>query len=821
MMKRPFLTFAMLCVLLPAVGEDLRVDSVRLLGPFCIQQPMLVDSVDAAQKRYAREQLLDTPLSTDSLWKTAGKAIAEAPRSADSTSVELCLAGFEFDVRGVAKLKVEAEGPSQRKVFVDGVEARDEKSYLPGRHRVMVRYMADTTALNIQLKAKELDRITLVSPKVDGKRPFSMADNMEMYYYSDVSLSATGRFARVKSARYRPDGTLEGKTKLSELATGRELTEEDFYQWMPRTDRYLSIRKEDGNRKLYSVDPATNTAELLCAQLPEGWFSMSPTEDFLIVGEEVKGPDREQGGVYEILDPDDRQPGNRNRTRLSRFDLRTGVLQPLTFGHKKLYLYDLSSDGKYMVFGFSRDRLTQRPTTLTTLCRMDLSTLKVDTLVKEDGFMSSVQYIPGTQKLLVTGSAEAFGRIGCTLPNNLIPNEYDYQLYLLDADTKEVKPLTRDFDPSIQSVLAAENNRCFFTAENKDSISLYRMSLDDYSIQAVDQPCEVISRMALSNDGSTFLYYGSGACSPNMLYRLTFGKKNAMRAEVVENLNAARMKELALGTCKGFEFQSKNGYKLTGHYYLPANFDEGKKYPVIVHYYGGCSPTSRRFGGGNHYPAHYWNALGYVVLIVNPSGASGFGQEWASRHVNTMGEGVAEDIIEATEWLAKNEWIDKEKIGCVSASYGGFMTQLLLTKTDLYAAGISHAGISDHTSYWGEGYWGYSYSEVSAANSYPWTRKDLYVDRSPLYNADKIHRPLLFTHGSADTNVPIGESIQMYTALKLLGVPTAFVVVEGENHHIMDFHKRQKWINTMVAWFDRWLKGDDSWWKEIYSPKEL
>ena len=121
-MKRPFLTFAMLCVLLPAVGEDLRVDSVRLLGPFSIQQPMLVDSVDAAQKRYAREQLLDTPLSTDSLWKTAGKAIAEAPRSADSTSVELCLAGFEFDVRGVAKLKVEAEGPSQRKVFVDGVE---------------------------------------------------------------------------------------------------------------------------------------------------------------------------------------------------------------------------------------------------------------------------------------------------------------------------------------------------------------------------------------------------------------------------------------------------------------------------------------------------------------------------------------------------------------------------------------------------------------------------------------------------------------------------------------------------------------------------
>ena len=97
---------------------------------------------------------------------------------------------------------------------------------------------------------------------------------------------------------------------------------------------------------------------------------------------------------------------------------------------------------------------------------------------------------------------------------------------------------------------------------------------------------------------------------------------------------------------------------------------------MIVHYYGGCSPTSRRFGGGSHYPAHYWNALGYIVLIVNPSGASGFGQEWASRHVNTMGEGPAQDIIDATRQFARDvAQVDSTKIGCVSASYGGFMTQ--------------------------------------------------------------------------------------------------------------------------------------------------
>ena len=187
-----------------------------------------------------------------------------------------------------------------------------------------------------------------------------------------------------------------------------------------------------------------------------------------------------------------------------------------------------------------------------------------------------------------------------------------------------------------------------------------------------------------------------------------------------------------------------------------------------------------------------------------------------------MGEGPAQDIIDATRQFARDvAQVDSTKIGCVSASYGGFMTQYMLTKDNPFACGISHAGISDHTSYWGEGYWGYSYSEVSAANSYPWTRKDLYVDRSPLYNADKITKPLLFTHGTADTNVPIGESIQMYTALRLLGVPTAFVEVEGENHGIMDPAKRVKWINTMVAWFQRWLNDDPSWWDAIYTPKKL
>ena len=106
-------------------------------------------------------------------------------------------------------------------------------------------------------------------------------------------------------------------------------------------------------------------------------------------------------------------------------------------------------------------------------------------------------------------------------------------------------------------------------------------------------------------------------------------------------------------------------------------------------------------------------------------------------------------------------------------------------------------------------------------DNYPWTNKKLYVDQSPLYNADKIHTPLLFLHGDADHNVPVGESIQMFTALKLLGRPTAFVAVKDQDHHIMEHDKRIKWQDTIFAWFARYLKSDPTWWNALYPDKAL
>ena len=817
----------------PAEVQAIRVTAHRHVGPLAIPSPVATDSVDLQAKAFDAKSLLKAPLRLD--------AVATAPTTNDSLvllaptdkAAALHLVGFALSNNSFAKAAIEVEGCKNFELYVDGKSQRAGQSLtlLPATHDVVIKALTigKTDTLRLSVRPEKAGTVSLAA-KGTVDRPFTFGDLLLDWHYTSIALSPNGQLAIVSLYNYSPDGKPNYRHEVRQLNSGRVLETRQGLRWMPRTNRYLVTQTgADGRRSLVSIDPLTRDETVLTPDLPEGSWRMLPNERQLVYTLQDNGEQEKNRDVHEVVHPDDRQPGWRSRSRLALYDLATGLMRPLTSGFHSIGLQDVSADSRYLLFAKYSDDITRmRPTTLTSLFRLDLETMGVDTLVWQDGFLEGAHFSPNGRQVLLEGSPEALGGIGNVVPDGRVPSMIDKQLYLMSLDQPQrsadgmvrfaTRPLTRDFNPSVaRAVWSTADGMIYLTAEDRDYIHLFRLDPKSSKFTLVDSREDVVSRFALASNAPVMIYSGQSATNADRLYTL---QTRQLKATLAEAPNDEQHSHLQLSQCQAWTFVNAQGDSVCCRYYLPPSFDPSKKYPMLTYYYGGCSPTSRYFD--SRYSPQVFAAQGYVFLVVNPSGATGFGQEWSSRHVNTAGKGVAEDIIGAVKaFTAQHTWVNANKIGCFGASYGGFMTQYLQTQTDIFAAAISHAGISDHTSYWGEGFWGYSYSQTSMGGSYPWTRKDLYVDQSPLFNADKIHTPILFLHGTADTNVPVGESIQMYTALKLLGRPTALVLVEGENHHILAYQKSIDWQHTMEAWFARWLKDEPEWWQSLYPDKKL
>lgn len=826
---------AALMASISASAETIEVKTLKYAGPYAVAQPWMADSVNIKGEAFDLKQLLDSPLSFTLLNK--GKEVTVAQLLADKQDA-LHLASFCVSNTQRTKATIAVEGLEQYRLFVDGeqVEVNGDKAetiLTPSQHTVVIKYLtrknASSDKKSIKLTVTAANGAPLSVGDAAAKRAYNIYDVICAPNYPSVSISPNGKFIVVRKTWVDRKGNNHSMSELRSSQTNRVMaTFEENVKWMPSSNKLYFTQKasdssiageekQDGTLQLITINPLTMEREVLANHLPEGWFQFTPDEKTLIYTLSTEGRKKDPQ-VYDVKEPEDRQPGWRERSNLAKYDLASGILQPLTFGYHNIYLNDISADSRYLLIGKSEERLTKRPTTLNSYYRLNLNDMSVETLIEKGEFLNSAQFSPDGKSILVSASPEAFNGIGKNVEEGQTPSMIDTQLYLMTLSDKKVRPLTRDFNPNVQSVEWSKvDGNIYFTAEDKDCVHLFQLNPKSGKFTLLKTPEEYIKSFSLASSAAEMAFSGQSASNADRLYKMN---TKALKSQLVDDLSARELKNVELGECKAWNFVNSRGDTLCCRYYLPPHFDAAKKYPMIVNYYGGCSPTSRMFQ--SRYPHHVYAAMGYVVLVVNPSGATGFGQKFSARHVDTAGEGVAEDIISSTQaFCDEHAFVNRKKIGCIGASYGGFMTQYLQTKTDLFAAAISHAGISDHTSYWGEGYWGYSYSEVSMANEYPWTNKHLFVDQSPLYNADKIHTPLLFVHGTADNNVPVGESIQLYTALKLLGRPTAMVLVDGQDHHIIDYEKRLKWQNTIFAWFAKWLQDDASWWTEMYGDEKM
>lgn len=692
-----------------------------------------------------------------------------------------------------------------------------------GDNFLLIRILAvnDSAYFKAELSATDKESEAIISWHNNPQRKLSIHDVLEGESVSSASLSPSGKYLLLNMSEVLAEsGTTQRYSRIYDMekkATIMMLRNSALYaSWLPSSDK-LFYKQQKGELADIFVFDVQKGEEFLVAEALNnpGRIVWAENESFFVFSKTLKAD--KTGDLKRVFTNDDRIPNTRNRTHLYAYNLKTKHVQQLTAGNLSASLHAIKPDGSKILFSISKTDYTGIPFSTQDLFEMDLASMQLDTIWQDKRYGAYCQYSVDGNKLLVSGSPESFGDLGVNVSEGRIPNVSDRQLYLFDLKDKTVEALTRDFDPAIRNAYWAKDGLVYMTVVEKDYVNLYKLDLKKRNFTKIEVPEEVISSIDYASSKALAVFNGSGIDSPHKLYALDLktGKSNLLLYPKEQQLKAVQF-----GATEDWNFENESGTTIYGRVYYPLDYNPAKKYPVIVNFYGGTTPTDRTFGG--RYPKNIWAANGYIVYVMQPSGATGFGQDFSALHVNGWGAEAIDDIIDGTkQFLAAHPSADAENVGCIGASYGGYTTMMLQTRTDIFKTAISHAGISDITSYWGEGYWGYSYSAGATKGSYPWNRKDIYVENSPLFNADKFQNSILLLHGTVDTNVPVGESLQFYAALKILGKDVEMVLVSGEDHHILDYKKRIEWHNTIMAWFEKELKNQPGKWNMMYPDKKL
>jgi dipeptidyl aminopeptidase/acylaminoacyl peptidase len=250
------------------------------------------------------------------------------------------------------------------------------------------------------------------------------------------------------------------------------------------------------------------------------------------------------------------------------------------------------------------------------------------------------------------------------------------------------------------------------------------------------------------------------------------------------------------------KLKSFDGTPIQGWLIKPINLRDDRKYPLILSIHGG---PHGMYGWAFNPTFQVYAAKGYAVLYLNPRGSSGYGQRFSDGTLNEWGGGDYRDLMAGLdEALRKYSWIDGDRIGVTGGSYGGFMTNWIITQTMRFKAAVAVASLSNLISFYSTSlYQDLIHAEFGGV---PWDNYDALWQWSPLRYVKQVQTPTMFIHGEQDNDVHITQAEEMYMALKRRGVETVLVRYPREGHGLREPKHRVDALERTLAWFDRFLK---------------
>ncbi len=374
-----------------------------------------------------------------------------------------------------------------------------------------------------------------------------------------------------------------------------------------------------------------------------------------------------------------------------------------------------------------------------------------------------------------------------------------WRLFICDRMSGDIRDLTEKFDRSVGSfVWSPDSKTIFLSAEDHGESPIYSLPLE------AAQPKELAK---LHADDLTFGANGNlfftrmSIATPNEIWRMQISQ-GGHEADPVTHMNDALLSQIDMQPLEPSTFKGANDEDVQGFLIKPPGFDPNKKYPLKFLIHGGPE------GAWENSWTYRWNAelfaaSGYVVVMINFHGSTGYGQKFTDSIQGDWGGKPYVDLMKGLDYVEKTyPFIDKNREAALGASYGGYMANWLLGHTDRFKCIVSHDGIFNTQSAYGttEELW---FPEWEFKGP-PWKNRELYRKWSPHLFAEKFKTPTLVVHGQLDYRLDVSEGFQLFTTLQRLKVPSKMLYFPDEGHWVLKPQNSQLWYKTVNDWVDQW-----------------
>ena len=406
-----------------------------------------------------------------------------------------------------------------------------------------------------------------------------------------------------------------------------------------------------------------------------------------------------------------------------------------------------------------------------------------------------------------------------------------FRLMLYDRKTGEKKNLTEEFDRWVGTfVWTLDSKNVFFAAENAGGSLTYEANLDHpawtrpvingfnddldltpdgktltFTRMSISSPVEMYSAATKFSECEV---YWRDQKAPPVLYEVPDCQLS--KPQPLTHINDTVLSSVSMSPLESFWFKGAHNDKVEGFLVKPPNFDAGKKYPVKFLIHGGPQ------GAWGDDWSYRWNpelfaaptsstSSGYVVIMINFHGSTGYGQKFIDAINGDWGGAPFEDLMKGLDYAEEHyAFIDKTRECALGASYGGYAINWILGHTDRFKCLVSHDGMFNAESAWGttEELW---FNDWEFKGT-PYDNRAMYEKWSPHQYAKNFKTPTLVIHGQRDYRLDVSEGLQLFTTLQMEGVPSKMLYFPDEGHWVLKPQNSQLWYKTVNDWVDQWTK---------------